>query len=62
MPPGFDGFESFGHDELTAKHCYFRYLRPPDVDGSKFLIKMTRLQNTVFYLNALRPGYLYQKF
>ena len=24
MPPGFDRFESFGHDELTAKHCYRR--------------------------------------
>ena len=31
MPPGFD-----------AKHYYFRYLRPPDVDG---MIKMTRPQN-----------------
>ena len=30
MPPGFDRFESFGHDELTAEHCYVRY---PDVDG-----------------------------
>ena len=72
MPPGFDRLESFGHDELTAKHCYFRCSRPPDVDGiktfdkddqaTKFLIKMTRLQNTVFYLNVLRPGHLYQKF
>ena len=35
MPPGFDRFESFGHDELTAKHCYFRFSRPPDVDGIK---------------------------
>ena len=35
MPPGFDRLESFGHDELTAKHCYFRYSRPPDVDGIK---------------------------
>ena len=34
-PPGFDRFESFGHDELTAKHCYFRCSRPPDVDGIK---------------------------
>ena len=24
MPSGFDRFESFGHDELTEKHCYFR--------------------------------------
>ena len=35
MPPGFDRFESFGHDELTAKHCCFRCSRPPDVDGIK---------------------------
>ena len=35
MPPGFDRFESFGHDELTVKHCYFGYSRPPDVDGIK---------------------------
>ena len=39
MPPGFDRFESFGHDELTAKHCYFRCSRPPDVDGIKFFDK-----------------------
>ena len=62
MPPGFDRFESFCHDELTAKHCYFKCSRPPDVDEIKFLIKMTRLQNTVFYLNVLQPGHLYQKF
>ena len=30
--------------------------------GSKFLIKITRPQNTVFYLNVLRPSYFYQKF
>ena len=28
MPPDFDRFGSFGHDELTAKCCYFRYSRP----------------------------------
>ena len=28
--------------------------------GSK-LIKMIRPQNTVYYLNVLRPGHLYQK-
>ena len=47
MVPSFDKFESFGHDELTSKHCYFRCSRPPDVDGIKILIKMTRPQNTV---------------
>ena len=35
MPPDFDRFESFDHDELTVKHCYFRCSRPPDVDGIK---------------------------
>ena len=34
-PPGFDRFESFGHDDLTEKHCYFWCSRPPDVDGIK---------------------------
>ena len=34
-------------------------LRPPDVDGIKIWIKMTRPQNTVFYLNVLWPGHLY---
>ena len=33
--PGFNKFESFGHDDLTAKHCYFRCSRPPDVDRIK---------------------------
>ena len=48
MPPGFDRFESFGHDELTAKHCYFRCSWPPDVDGIKIFDKddqVTRPQN-----------------
>ena len=39
MPPGFDRLESFGHNELTAKHCYFRCSRPPDVDGIKIFDK-----------------------
>ena len=39
MPPGFDRLESFGHDELTAKHCYFRCSRPPIVDGIKMFDK-----------------------
>ena len=39
MLPGFDRLESFGHDELTAKHCYFRCSRPPDVDGIKIFDK-----------------------
>ena len=39
MPPGFDMFESFGHDELTAKLCYFRCSRSLDVDGIKIFVK-----------------------
>ena len=39
MPPDFDRLESFGHNELTAKHCYFRCSRPPDVDGIKIFDK-----------------------
>ena len=39
MPPGFYRLESFGHDEFTAKHCYFRCSRPPDVDGIKIFDK-----------------------
>ena len=60
MPPGFDRFESFGHDELTVKHCYFRCSSLLMLMGLKFLTKMTRLQNTVFYLNVLRPGRSHQ--
>ena len=26
----FDKSNSFNHDNLTAKHCYFRCLRPPE--------------------------------
>ena len=39
MPPSFDRFESFGHDELTAKHYYFRCSRLPDVYGIKIFDK-----------------------
>ena len=39
MPTGFDRFESFGHDVLTAKYCYFRCSRPPDVDEMKIFNK-----------------------
>ena len=35
MPPGFDRFVSFGHDEVTAKHCYFKCSMSADVDGIK---------------------------
>ena len=61
MPLGFDKFESCGHDELTTKHCYFRYSRPPDVDRIKIFDKGDQAAHC-FYLNVLRPGHLYQKF
>ena len=43
MPPGFDRLESFGHDELTAKHVISGAQGLLMLMGSKFLIKMTRL-------------------
>ena len=45
MPPGFDRLESFDHDELTAKHCYFRCSRPPNVDGIKIFDKDDQAAN-----------------
>ena len=62
MPPGSDRFDSFGHDEPTAKHCYFRCSRPPDVDGIKIFDKDDQAAKHSFYLNILWPGHLYQKF
>ena len=38
-PPGFYRLESFGHNDLTAKHCYFRFSRPPDIDRIKIFDK-----------------------
>ena len=49
MPPGFDRLESFGNDELTAKYCYFRCLRPPDVDGIKIFDKDDQVSETLRY-------------
>ena len=62
MPPAFDTLESFGHAELTAKHCYFRCSKPPDVDGIKVFDKDDQATKHLFYLNVLQPGHLYQKF
>ena len=44
-PPAFDRYISFGHDDLTVKHCYFSCLRPrpPNVDdGIKIFDKHDR--------------------
>ena len=46
MPPGFDKFESFGYDEFTAKHCYFKCSRPANVDGIKIFDKDDWATNT----------------
>ena len=62
MPPGFDRLESFGHDELTAKHCYFRCSRPSDVDGIKIFDKDDQAAKHYDKNNVLQPGHLYQKF
>ena len=59
-PPCFDRFESLGHDDLTAKHCYFKCSRTSDVDGIKIFDKddqATNIEN-----NVLQPGHLYQTF
>ena len=61
MPPGFDRLESFGHDELTAKHCYFRCSKPPDVDRIKIFDKDDQAANIKIKNSVLRPGHLYQK-
>ena len=44
------------------KHCYFRCLRPPDIDGIKFFDKDDQAAKRCFYLNVFQPGHLYQKF
>ena len=62
MPTGFDRFESFDHDELNAKHCYFRCSRLLMLMGSKFLIKMARPQSIKIKNSVLQPGHLYQNF
>ena len=49
--PGFDRFESFGHDGLTAKHCYFRCSRSPDVNEIKSFDKDDQATKHCFYLN-----------
>ena len=59
----FDRFESFAHDDLTAKHCYFRCSRPPNFDRIKIFSKdALATKYCSFSLNVLRPGHLYQTF
>ena len=62
-PPGFDRLESCGHDDLTAKHCYFRCSRPSDIDGIKIFDNDDQAaKHSSLYLNVLWPSNLYQKF
>ena len=56
MPPGFDRLESFGHDEFTAKHCYFRCSRPPDVDGIKIFDKDDQAANTTLLFQVFKAS------
>ena len=60
MPPGFDRLESFGHDELTTKHCYFRCSRSPDVDGIKIFDKddqAAKHYDTVLHYGFQKSGH-----
>ena len=45
-----DRIKSFDHDDLTAKHCYFRCSRPPDVDGIKTFDKDDQAAKCFLYL------------
>ena len=62
MPPGFDRLESLVMMNSLQNIVISGAQGLLMLMGSKFLIKMTRLQNTVYYLNVLQPGHLYQKF
>ena len=56
MPPGFDRFESFGHDELIAKHCYLKAFL--DVDGIRIFDKDDQAAK---HLNVLQPGCVFPR-
>ena len=44
-PPAFDRYKNFGHGDLTPKHCYFRWSRPPNDQWIQIFYKDTRPQN-----------------
>ena len=51
--PAFDWYKSFGHNDLTVKHCYFRYSRPPNAKGIKISDKGDQTAKYCsFYLNV----------
>ena len=62
MPSGFDRLESFGHDKLTENIVISSAQGLLMLMESKFLIRITRLQNIKIKNSVLRPGHLYQKF
>ena len=47
--PAFNNFKSFGHDNLTIKHCYFRCSRPPGVDMIKNFNKDNQVAKIVLF-------------
>ena len=49
-PPHFDRFESFGHDDLTAKR-YLRCSRPPNVDVINIFDKDDQATKTLFFFS-----------
>ena len=59
MPPSFDRFERFGHNELTTKHYYFRCLRPSDV---KIFDKDDQATKHSDKNSVLWPGHFYQNY
>ena len=62
-PHGFDRFQNLGHDDLTAKHCYFWCSRLPDIDGIKLFDKDDQAaKHCWFYLHVLQSDYLHTKF
>ena len=62
MPPGFDRLETLVMMNSLQRIVISGAQGLLMLMGSNFLTKMTRPQNTVFCLNVLQPGHLYQKF
>ena len=64
--PVIDSFKSVDHEDVTPKNVISGAQGLLMLMGSRYLIKMNRLQNILFfyYLKVLRPaaGHLYQKF
>ena len=52
--------KSFGHDDITAKHCHFRCSMPLDVDGIDKDDQAAKHKDKKN--NVLWPSHLYQNF